>query len=87
VTEKASSEAALWLTALGRGVYCALQRRNKSELGHCALPLVHLLLATSSLCGGWGWAAATEMFVSRVIAGIAWEDVGARHTPCFEPAL
>ena len=33
VAEKASSEATLWLTALGRGVYCALQRRNKSELG------------------------------------------------------
>ena len=43
MTEKASSEAALWLTALSRGVYCALQRRNKSELGHCALPLARHL--------------------------------------------
>ena len=67
MTEKASSEAALWLTALSRGVYCALQRRNKSELGHCALPLARP--SSSSLCGGWGWAAATEMFVSRVIGG------------------
>ena len=52
MTEKASSEAALWLTALGRGVYCALQRRNKSELGHCALPLVHLLLHCVEAGGG-----------------------------------
>ena len=67
MTEKASSEAALWLTALSRGVYCALQRRNKSELGHCALPLVHLLLHCVE--AGDPWAAATEMFVSRVIGG------------------
>ena len=76
MTEKASSEAALWLTALGRGVYCAVQRRNKSELGHCALRTGAPIFAV-----GWGswrgglapptrvraWAAATEMLASRMV--------------------
>ena len=44
----------------------ALQRRNKSELG----PLRTATGSPSSLCGGWGpWAAATEMFVFRVMGG------------------
>merc|ERR1712086_781440 len=39
VTEKASSEAALWLTALGRGVYCAEAKQVRAGPLRTGAPL------------------------------------------------
>ena len=72
MTEKASSEAALWLTALGRGVYCAEVKQVRAEPLRTGAPIFAV---------GWGpwrgglapptrvraWAAATEMLASRMV--------------------
>ena len=55
VTEKASSEAALWLTALGRGVYWRCRGETSPSWGHCALPRHWLAIFTVWRLGPVAW--------------------------------